>query len=99
MTKAERIFNDTYTACRVHVKAWGMERNSDGRAIGFTSLETEEVTCRRTWNAIEKLIAGESKNIELSVKYGVIAEEKAEMKRFALEMVQVTLENEIKMWA
>ena len=99
MTKAERIFNDTYTACRVQVKAWGMERNPNGRPIGFNGLETEEVTSRRTWNVIEKLIKAESKQIELSVQYGIISNEKAEMKRFALEMVQVTLENEIAKWA
>ena len=99
MTKAERIFTDTYTACRVHVKAWGFERNADGRPIGFNSLETEEVTTRRTWNAIEKLIKAEGKNIERSEKYGVIDTAKAEMKKFALDMVQVTLENEIKKWA
>lgn len=98
MTKAQRIFNDTYTACRVHVKAWGFERNADGKAIGFNGLSTQEVTCRRTWNAIEKLIASESKNIELAKKYGVIDNAKAELKMFALEMVQVTLENEIKGW-
>ena len=96
MTKAERIFRDTYLDCIVHVKRWGFETNPDGRPVGFTGLSTEETTSRRTWNAISKYIEEEKEIIDMMVKYNVISADEAKIKRFALDMVQVTLENTIK---
>lgn len=93
-TKAERIFKDTYTECRIHVKTWGFERSKDGTAIGFNHLATEELTSTRTWNAIRKLIDSEKRNLEVYRKYGF--ENSYELKRFALEMVESTLNNTIQ---
>ena len=95
MTKAERIFRDTYTECRLHVKAWGVERNANGKAIGFASLATEEVTCRRTWNEIQRFIDREKKDIEMCKKLDI---EINPVREFALEMVQETLNNYIEAW-
>ena len=97
MTKAERIFRDTYIACIVHVKRWGFETNPDGRPVGFTSLSTEETetTSRRTWTAIHKCIEKEREIIDMMVDYNVISADEAKIKRSALDMVQVTLENTI----
>lgn len=95
MTKAEKIFKDTYTECRLHAKAWGFERQADGRAIGFNRLATEEATCRRTFNAIQKLIDKEAKNIELNKR--LLGEDDYTARcEFALEMVQETLNNAIR---
>ena len=90
MTKAERIFRDTYIACIVHVKRWGFET-----PVGFTGLSTEETTSRRTWNAIHKCIEKEQEIIDMMVDYNVISADEAKIKRSALDMVQVTLENTI----
>lgn len=95
MTKAQKIFEDTYTECRIHAKRWGYERTESGRAIGFASLVTEEVTCRRTWNEIQRLIDREKKEIEMCKKLDI---EINSVREFALEMVQETLNNCIKAW-
>lgn len=91
-TKAEKIFKDTYTECRVHAKTWGFEYNANGKIIGFNKLATEEVTCKRTTNAIQALLNGERKNLEIYRKYGM-EKEKYEFLSKALDMVQSTLEN------
>ena len=93
MTKAERIFRNTYAECRIHIKNWGYEENT-----GFTrlSLDDNETVCTRTFNEIAKYITAERKRIEISVKYNVIDSEKANAYNQALNMVQATLDNTIK---
>lgn len=90
MTKAERIFKDTYTECRLHIKRHGYEEN-----VGFNTLiikDTESVSTR-TFNAISKLIASERKSVEISEKLGI---GNATLNRQALDMVEATLNNNIK---
>lgn len=48
MTKAEKIFKDTYYECRKHIRDWGIERNPDGRPVAYGSLITELVVSIRT---------------------------------------------------
>lgn len=100
MTKAERIFNNTYTECRIHTKTWGMQRNPNGKAIGFTGLikRDSDTSCKRTWNAIQKLIDSKKKQVEIALKYDFGDREYYEMCSFALEMVQSSLDNEINNW-
>lgn len=93
MTKAEKIFNETYTECRLHARTWGCERSENGKAIGFNKLATEEATSRRTWNAIQKLIDKERERIEFDKRLGIDVREVVE---FGLEMVQETLNNTIR---
>ena len=95
MTKAEKIFNDTYTECRLHAKTWGFERTPEGKVIGFNRLATEETTCRRTFNAIQKLIDNEAKRIGFSKKH-FGEDEHTALREYALEMVQETLNNAIR---
>ena len=97
--KARKIFEDTYMECRLHVKNWGELRQPDGRAVGFNSLITNEVTCKRTWNAIQALIDRESNNLDLEERLDVLRPERLKVLRFALEMVQETLNNEMRNWA
>ena len=98
MTKAERIFKDTYFECRKHVKTWGVERNPDGRPVAFGSLitkDTESATIR-TCNAVQKLINSEARRLDMNDRYGVGTPESQKMQRDALEMTQATLDNLIK---
>ena len=90
MTKAERIFTNTYSECRIMVKTHGFE------GIGFGSLITEETTSTRTYNTIQKLIDKEKRNLELNRKLKVTSEERQELLENALEMVQITLNNSIR---
>lgn len=96
MRKADKIFEDTYRACRLHAKAWGKEYNPDGSAVGFSGLITEDVTSRRTWNAIQKRIDSERKNLELDKQFGMMEQFSLDRLEYALDMVQSTLNNEIK---
>lgn len=98
MTKAERIFKDTYFECRKYVKDWGIERNPDGRPVAFGTLITrdDEHASIRTCNAVQKLITSESKRLDLNDKYGVGTPESQQKNRWALEMTQATLDNQIK---
>lgn len=92
LTKADRIFQDTYSECRNHIRAWGMEYNPDGSAIGFCNLCSEEVMSTRTFNAIEKLINSEARRLEFDHKFG-LADERTELNENALAMVRTTLKN------
>lgn len=90
MTKAERIFNATYTDCRLHIKIHGYEEN-----VGFNALtmNDDESVCNRTFNAISKLIASERKSIDVAEKLGI---GNTTLSRQALNMVEATLNNAIK---
>ena len=93
MKKAERIFGETYTECRCHIKQYGYTENS-----GFTSLfcKENEYVCKRTCNAIQKLIDSERHKVATDLELGVIAEERFEFLNNALNMVQKTLENDLE---
>lgn len=100
-TKAQKIFTDTYTECRIHIKDWGLERDQNGKAIGFNRLSTEEVVCTRTCNAVENLINTEKKMLKFDHEIG-IANDWTALCEQALEMVESTLNNQresIKRWA
>ena len=98
MTKAERIFKDTYTECRIYTKQWGFKYNPDGRPVGFDSVMSKdaESVCIRTLNDIQRHIDRERKNIERNKKLGVYTKERLEFLSFALEMTQVTADNNRK---
>lgn len=95
MTKAERIFNDTYQACREHIKDWGVEYNADGSVAGFVRLHLhdDEFSCTRTVNAVQKILASKQKSLQLDKKLGL---EIDNIKELALKMVQTTINNERK---
>ena len=93
-TKAERIFDNIYRECRIHLKTSNLERNTDGTAIGFSNI-SEEITCKRTWNAIQKLINRELKKLQLDEEL-IGTSEYHQLKKDALEMVQSTLNNTIR---
>lgn len=94
MKKAERIFNETYTECRLWIKKHGYEEN-----CGFASLfyKETECVCKRTCNAIQKWIDRERYDIKLSLNLEVITQERFEFLNNALDMVQKTLENNIEL--
>lgn len=96
MKKSEKIFQDTWYECWDHAKAWGKEYNPDGRAIGYGSLITEEVVCTRTLNDVQKCIDRRRRELDLNERYGISDSETLALRRYTLEMVQVTLDNNRK---
>lgn len=99
MTKAQRIFLDTERACKKNLKDWGIERNPDGRVIGFTSLEGDCTFCARTFNAVQDEIDKAEKHLNISIKYLDLSAEEIEFRRAVIEMVQVTLDNHKRRYA
>lgn len=96
MTKAEKIFDATYRECRIHIMNWGIpDRNPNGKMIGYSGLITKEVTSRRTWNAIQKLIDKEWENLKRDRYLEILSAERLEALESALEMTQSSLDNEI----
>ena len=88
MTKAERIFKDTYFTCRKHVKDWDMKRHPDGRPVAYDTLITkdDEDVSIRTCNAVQKFIESEKRRLELNDKFGIGTPESQERNKYALEM-------------
>lgn len=91
MTKAERLFNKNYYECKKHIKVWGFE------GVGFNVLECDEndLLPTRTLNAIQKLIDKQWKHFEMCKKLNISIND-LELKKQALEMLQITLSNQRK---
>ena len=96
MTKAERIFKDTRYECGRHYKAWGREYNPNGKPVTFGSLITEETVSTRTFNAVQKEIDKDRKDLEIAERLGALTPEWIEERRYVLDMVQTTLDNNRK---
>ena len=88
-TKAQRLFLKNFIICRRHVESWGFE------GFGFMGIDCEEneTVPTRTCNDIQKLIDGRRKHYEVCENLGV-AVENLETKKQALEMLQITLDNQ-----
>lgn len=95
MTKAERIFEDTYRACRSHINTWGVEYNADGTVAGFMRLHLhdDEFSCTRTVNAVQKILNSKQKSLNMNKTLGL---EVDNIRELALLMVQSTINNERK---
>lgn len=96
MTKAEKIFKDTYYECRKQIKAFGIQRNPDGKMVGFSGLITELPVSIRTCNDVKKFIDKETKRLDRNDEFGIGTQESQEFQRLALEMTHSTLDNQIK---
>lgn len=94
--KARQIFEDTYTACRVHIKDWGIEYNPSGKAVGFNNVHTEEVVCQRTINDMRKLVETEKKMLKFEREFGR-NDDYTTVCENALMMVESTIDNAEKL--
>ena len=90
MTKAERIFKETYSECRTHIKIWGYKENSGFNRMAYKDNETFS---KRTANAVQKLIDNERKRLELAKEIDALPIDRIAFMEQALKMVQVTLNN------
>ena len=90
MTKAERIFEETYAGCRDHIKKWGYEENTGFQRMFYKDNETFS---KRTANAVQKLIDKEKRNLELDKELHVLSPDRICFLEQSLKMVQATLNN------
>ena len=93
MTKAERIYLDTYLNCRYHIRTWGYEENAGFNRLSYGDNET---VCTRTFNEIQKHINKDRKTLEIDIKLGILSSDTINLNKQVLDMVQVTLNNTIK---
>ena len=83
MTKAEKVFRETYEGCKAHIGAFGAKRDEEGKVEGFHHLY-QDLT-----DELEK--AHHSNDILF--RYKVIDEAKHDSERDILLMVGQTLVN------
>lgn len=95
MTKAERIFKNTYAMCKEGLKTWGFRNNPDGRPIGysFVDCKDDESVSTRTCNDIQKFIDAEHTTLKMMNKYHTVDDDTLMRWKYALQMTQVTLDN------
>lgn len=96
MKKAERIFIQTLNECKEHINSFGFERNPDGKAVGYTTLCTEESVCARTLNEVRKVLKRNLYNLTIDYTLDIYDKDTFERKAQALEMVSSTIENHRK---
>jgi hypothetical protein len=96
MTKAERIFNDSYFEAKRHIRIWGVKYNPNGKIVGFNRLMTNDndFMCTRTLNAIVKLVAQKRKQFKMQKEFNIEVDNNNEL---ALDMIEVTIEYERKL--
>ena len=87
-TKAERIYKDTYYACKRHIETWGFD------GAGFNRMATDEAVYQRTVNEIKRLIKADVTDNKMAYKYGIITREEAEKRVEIIKMVIATLKNQ-----
>ncbi len=96
MTKAERIFNDTRRDCAAQIEAFGLERDAEGKAVGFNGLtlrDDDRMTRRLFQDIVDELEHAHHSN-DLLLRYKVIDEAEHESKKDVLLMVGETINNE-----
>ena len=95
MTKAERIFYDTFCECKRYIRDWGYKENPDGSAVGYNTViyGDNETVCTRTMNDIEKCIERMRKHYNQSLKFGVLDDDRYMLNIQALNMVHATVRN------
>lgn len=96
MTKAERIFNDSYFEAKRHIRNWGVKYNPNGKIVGFNRLATNDndFMCTRTLNAIVKLLEKKRKQLQMQKEFNIEVDNNNEL---ALDMIEVTIEHERKL--
>jgi hypothetical protein len=93
MTKAERIYRESFMEAMIHIKEWGYEEKSSFNRLSYGD---DESICVRTINAIKKVIATERKTLEISYELGTITPEKKNLISHAIDMVELTANKEMR---
>lgn len=97
MTKAERIFHETRYECTEDYRRNGYRLNADGTVITFNGLiyGEDEFLCKRTLNAVGKLIENMRQGIQFDKKCGFITEEEYTERMHIYNMVLSCFEKSI----
>lgn len=95
MTKAEKVFRETYEGCKAHIGAFGTKRDEEGKVEGFHHLYLpfgEKPTRRLFQDLTDELEKAHHSN-DLLFRFKVIDEAKHDSERDILLMVGQTLVN------
>lgn len=95
MTKAEKVYQETYNGCKAHINAFGVNRDEEGKVQGFYHLYLPDgmrVTKRLFQDLTDELERAHRSN-DLMFKFKAIDEETHEREKDILLMVGQTLVN------
>ncbi len=97
MTKAERIYKDTRYECMKHIENWGLERDNNGKIVGFNkvALKDNESISTRTINDLRKCLEADRKQIMRWLTMGIINGDEYAKRLYAAAMVEQTINNSI----
>lgn len=95
MAKAERIFNETRRDCAAQIEAFGLERDAEGKAVGFNglTLRDDDRVTRRLFQDLTDLLNQAHRSNDLLLRFKAIDQERHDRERDVLLMVGQTLVN------
>lgn len=95
MTKAERVFRETYDGCKAHIGAFGVERNEEGKVQGFYHLYLPDGmrATKRLFQDLTDLLNQAHHSNDLLFRFKAIDQERHDRERDVLLMVGQTLVN------
>ena len=98
MTKAERIYRETRSACLQYVNDGFYQENEDGSTVGFTGLycRDDEHVSIRTVNDVAKVLEREKRMLKVDVEFGILDADQAAHEEKVLRMIEATLNNDRK---
>lgn len=99
MTKAERIYKQTYNETYRHVTDWGYDPETDGGWAGGWITETEknpdgECIYQRTQNELKRMLERDSKELQYYEKHDIGEKEWRETRFKILLMMARTAQNQ-----
>lgn len=95
MTKAEKVFRETYEGCKAHISAFGTKRDEAGKVEGFHHLYLPfgEKPTKRLFQDLTDALESAHRSNDLMFKFKAIDEETHEREKDILLMVGQTLVN------
>lgn len=99
MTKAQKIFDQTYYATLKHVETWGYEPEADGGWSGGWITATEnnpdgELIYQRTQNALIQILKRKMSDLQTYFKFNVGTPERRELLTKVYCMMAKTANNQ-----
>ena len=88
--RAQEIYQETTTDCRIHIKNWGYNPETDG---GFNSVTTEEPINTRLINDLKEIHKSKINLNEMNLRYKIIDQETYLTRINILIMVEKTIGN------
>lgn len=99
MSKAQRIFDETYYATIKHIESWGYDDETDGGWCGGWYTQTKEnpdgeLVYQRTQNAIVAILKRRMTSLQYNIKHNIGTPERNELLAKVFCMMAKTAKNQ-----